>query len=145
HFKSHPVDLVHTEHWYSGLAAINLARELGVPLVHSFHSIAAAVEAPLAEGERPEAPGRLAGERMLAEQADLIVTVSQAERATVIERLGGDADRVEVVAPGVDTRNFRPSTQSEREELRAWISNGGRHEVLVAGRLDPLKRFDLAI
>jgi D-inositol-3-phosphate glycosyltransferase len=145
HLAEHPVDVIHAEHWYSGVAALPVANRLGVPLVQSFHSIAAAVDTPLAEGERPEAPGRLDGEAQLAREADLIVTVSQAERQTVIERLGGAAERIRVVEPGVDTRLFRPSTPSEREEQERWIGRGGRPEVLVAGRLDPLKRFDLAV
>lgn len=145
HLAAHPVDVVHAEHWYSGLAALPVARELGVPLVQSFHSIAAADATPLTEGERPEAPGRLAGERRLAHESDLVITVSEAEAATVKDRLGGDVSRLRVVPPGVDTRLFRPCTGAECEERTAWIAHGGRPEVVVAGRLDPLKGFDLAI
>ncbi|MFC6236141.1 glycosyltransferase, partial [Leucobacter soli] len=74
----HPVDLIHAEHWYSGLAALPVAAELGVPMVQSYHSIAAGSTTPLTEGERPESPGRPAGERRLAREADLVVTVSAA-------------------------------------------------------------------
>ena len=140
-----PADIVHAEHWYSGLAALSAARRLGVPLVQSYHSIAADASTPLTEGERPEAPGRLEGERRLAREVALVVTVSEAERATVLGRLGGDPARVAVVHPGVDTRVFRPCTGDECVERSEWIAHGGRHEVLVAGRLDPLKGFDLAI
>ena len=145
HLEDHPTDLLHAEHWYSGLAALPSARELGIPLVQSYHSIAAAEDTPLGHGERPEAPGRLAGERRLAHEADLIITVSEAEKRTVVERLGGAPDRVRVVWPGVNTRLFRPCGGVECEERVAWLEHGGRPEVLVAGRLDPLKRFDLAI
>lgn len=145
HLLEHPVDLVHAEHWYSGVAALPVAEALGVPLVQSFHSIAAPTEAPLSAGERPEAPGRLEGERVLAERAQLIVTVSEAERATVIDRLGGDPSRVRVVHPGVDTRVFHPCTGAELLDRQEWIAKGGSAEVVVAGRLDPVKRFDLAI
>ena len=145
HLEDHPTDLLHAEHWYSGLAALPAARELGIPLVQSYHSIAAAADTPLGDGERAEAPGRLEGERILALEADLVITVSEAEKQTVLERLGGDPDRVRVVWPGVDTRMFRPCSGSECEERAAWREHGGRPEVLVAGRLDPLKRFDLAI
>lgn len=145
HLRDHPVDLLHAEHWYSGIAALPAAREFGIPLVQSYHSIAAAEHTPLSDGERPEAPGRLEGERILARESDLIITVSEAEKRTVLERLGGDPGRVRVVWPGVDTRMFRPCGGNECDERAAWIAHGGRPEVLVAGRLDPLKRFDLAI
>lgn len=143
--RARPADLIHAEHWYSGLAALPAARALDLPLVQSYHSIAAADDSPLSEGERPEARGRLEGERRLAREARLVVTVSEAERHTVLSRLGGAPERVRVVLPGVDADLFRPRTASERRALEARTSNGERPEVLVAGRLDPLKRFDLAI
>ncbi len=145
HLAHHRTDLLHAEHWYSGLAALPSARELGIPLVQSYHSIAAAEDTPLGEGERPEAPGRLAGERSLARDADMIVTVSEAEKHTVLQRLAGTPERVRVVWPGVDTRLFRPCSGPECRERASWLQHGGRPEVLVAGRLDPLKRFDLAV
>lgn len=145
HLAADPADLLHAEHWYSGLAALPAARDFGIPLVQSYHSIAAAADTPLGHGERPEAPGRLAGEQQLAREAELVITVSEAERQTVLERLGGAPDRVRVVLPGVDAEVFRPCGGPECEERAAWLAHGGKPEVLVAGRLDPLKRFDLAI
>lgn len=145
HLARHPADVLHAEHWYSGLAALPVARDLGVPLVQSYHSIAAPDDTPLSAGERPEAPGRLEGERLLAREADLVVAVSEAERATVLERLGASPERVRVVPPGVDTELFRPCIDEECAEREAWIAQGGLPEVLVAGRLHPLKGFDLAV
>lgn len=147
HLEDHPADLLHAEHWYSGLAALPVARELGIPLVQSYHSIAAGAGAPLGDGERSEAAGRLEGERLLAREADLVVTVSEAEKQTVLERLSGEALRVRVVWPGVDTQLFRPcgGCGEASEQCKACEVCGVRGEVLVAGRLDPLKRFDLAI
>ena len=145
HLARHPADMLHAEHWYSGLAALPVARDLGVPLVQSYHSIAAPDDTPLSAGERPEAPGRLEGERLLAREADLVVAVSEAERATVLERLGASPERVRVVPPGVDTDLFRPCIDEECAEREAWIAHGGLPEVLVAGRLHPLKGFDLAV
>src|SRR5690606_16571419 len=100
-------DVVHSHHWFSGAAALPVARRWGVPHVQSFHSIAADPTTPLAHGERPESPGRLAGEAMLARDSDLVVAVSRAEAATVTERLGGS--RVALAPPGVDTVLFHPA------------------------------------
>ncbi|MHA3685321.1 glycosyltransferase [Leucobacter sp. HY1908] len=139
------VDLLHAEHWFSGIAALSVARGRGIPLVQSYHSIAAEADSPLTDGERPESPGRLAGEKLLAREADLVIAVSEAERQTVIERLGGDPDRVRVVALGVDTELFYPCATRECAEQRDWIGRGGRPEVIMVGRLHPLKGFDLII
>lgn len=131
-----PVELLHAEHWFSGIAALPVARALRIPLVQSFHSIAVA-ENSSAPGERPESPGRLAGERRLASEADLLIAVSEAERETIAVDLGGDPDQIRVVPLGVDTELFHPRNPNGSVPLAS--------EVLVVGRLHPLKAFDLAL
>lgn len=128
-------DVLHAHHWFSGMAALPLARELGIPHVQSFHSIAAESTTPLSHGERAESPGRLAGEARLAAESDAVVAISAAEADTAITRLGARADRVSIVPPGVDGTLFHPL-----DGPRA-----GRPTAVVAGRLHPLKGFDLAI
>lgn len=142
-FDRVPVDLIHAEHWFSGIAALPVAHRLGVPLAQSFHSIAARADTPLTAGERAESPGRLAGEARLARDADLVVAVSEAEAATVRERLGGK--RIAVVPLGVDSVAFRPLDALEAGAHRLRREAGEAAEVLVAGRLHPLKGFDLAL
>ncbi|WP_098470169.1 glycosyltransferase [Serinibacter salmoneus] len=132
-----PVDVVHSHHWFSGMAALPVAHAWGVPHVQSFHSIAAPPLTALAEGERPESPGRLAGEAHLARRSDAVVAVSDAEATTAITRLGAPASRMWVVHPGVDPRVFHP--------LAEPLPAGGRPRVLLAARLEPLKGVDLAI
>ncbi|MCX7521381.1 glycosyltransferase [Microbacterium sp. STN6] len=130
-----PFDLMHSHHWFSGMAALPVARHRGIPHVQSFHSIAAANETPLSAGERAESPGRLAGEAHLAAHSDAVTTVSDYEARIAVDRLGAGADRVFVVQPGVDSRLFRPQ--------------GAPHarpgHVAVAARIHPLKGLELAI
>jgi D-inositol-3-phosphate glycosyltransferase len=135
-----PYDVFHSHHWFSGMAALPVARELGVPHVISFHSIAADDSEPLSAGERAESLGRRAGETLLARESDLVITVSRAEANTVVDRLGGSASRIAVVSPGVDATMFHPS-ESSAESLEPT----GPNYVVVAGRLQPLKGLDLAI
>ena len=131
-----PYDVIHSHHWFSGMAALPLARDLGLPHVQSFHSIAAEESTPLSAGERPESAGRMAGEAWLARESDAIVAISEAEADTVRRRLGGSSDRIAVVPPGVDGTLFRPSRHAPRP---------GRGYAIVAARLQPLKGLDLAI
>jgi D-inositol-3-phosphate glycosyltransferase len=134
-----PWDVIHSHHWFSGMAMLPLARSLGVPHVQSFHSIAADAATPLSEGERPESGGRMAGEARLARESDAIVAISAAEAETVVRRLGGSRDRITVVHPGVDGTLFHPRTRPP--------TAGGSPlgYAVVAGRLQPLKGLDLAI
>ena len=136
-----PYDLLHSHHWFSGMAALPLARERDIPHVQSFHSIAAHESTPLSSGERPESAGRMAGEEWLARESDAVVATSRAEADTVVRRLGGPADRISIVLPGVDGALFRPSATRPSTGEPA---DADRY-ALVAGRLQPLKGFDLAI
>lgn len=127
-------DLLHSHHWFSGIAALPVARAFNLPHVQSFHSVAApAGSTELASGEPSESPGRIAGERAIARDSDVVVAVSDVEAATIRERYG--ARRIEVARPGVGVEFFRPRTCPAPDHPY----------VLFAARLQPLKGADLAI
>lgn len=162
-------DVVHSHHWFSGMAAQPLAAAHGRPHIQTFHSIAADHGRPLSEGEPPEGPGRVDGERHLAQVSDAVIAVSRAEGTTAIQRLGASPDRVHVVPPGVDLNLFRPlpgragadahrdsvrrdsdrrdsNQRSSRDSGDGARQFGDRPAALVlAARLEPLKGVDLAI
>ncbi|WP_241978009.1 glycosyltransferase [Cryobacterium cheniae] len=151
-----PYDVIHSHHWFSGMAALPLARRRGTPHVQSFHSIAADVSTPLSAGERPESPGRMAGEAWLAQESDALIAISEAEADTIVERLGGAPERITIVLPGVDGILFRPTDVRGVGGAEAVGGAGGvgvgvsgpvdiRGYAVVAGRLQPLKGLDLAI
>jgi D-inositol-3-phosphate glycosyltransferase len=131
-----PYDILHSHHWFSGIAALPYARLRDVPLVQSFHSIAADVSTPLSAGERPESPGRMLGEVRLARESDAVITVSDAERDTVVRRLGAIPSRVFTVPPGVDHELFWPAPV---------LATNPPGYIVAAARLEPLKGLDLAI
>ncbi len=142
-----PYEVVHSHHWMSGVAALPVAREWGVPHVQSYHSVAARPGDQLSEGEPPESPFRVAGEAMLARESDLVVAISAAEARTVVERCGADPNRVAICPPGVDTDLFRPRGLGEQKWT--WPHAVGpacaKGYALFAARLQPLKGPDLAI
>jgi D-inositol-3-phosphate glycosyltransferase len=135
-------DIMHSHHWFSGMAALPLARATGIAHVQSFHSIAASDSTPLSEGERAESAGRMAGEAWLARESDAVVAISRAEATTVLERLGAAPDRVFIVPPGVDGEMFHPAPHPSDAGVTAAH---GRGYAVVAARLQPLKGLDLAI
>lgn len=137
-----PVELIHSHHWMSGVAALPVARRRGVPHLQSYHSIAALPDRPLSDGEPPESPDRVRGETLLARESDLVLAVSHAEAQTVIERCGGDAGRIHVLHPGVDTDLFHHLRCGDTP----WrCCEMGRPYLLFAARLQPLKGPDLAL
>lgn len=135
-------DVIHSHHWFSGVAALPLARQWRLPHVQSFHSVAApSGSTSLADGEPAESPGRVAGEALSARESDLVIAVSHAERRAVELRYHR-FDGIDVVHPGVDTEQFHPLRAGQRHW--AWDDTGGCY-FLFAARLQPLKGPDLAI
>lgn len=130
-------DLIHSHHWFSGVAALPVAQELGLPHLQSFHSVAAPDDSTgLDAGERAESSGRVPGERYVARHSDLVVAVSEAEARTLSERYGVPGERLAVVRPGVDVERFHPAAGHGMEESPT---------LLFAARLQPLKAPDLAL
>ena len=128
-----PADVIHSHHWFAGVAALPVAKKHQVPHIQSYHSVAAPLGDELGAGEQPESAGRPAGERLIALESDRIIAVSRFEQDTIIERYGADPDRFAIVHPATDTDVFRPITPSTDPYL------------VFAGRLQPLKGADLAI
>lgn len=135
-----PFDVIHSHHWMSGVAALPVARERGIPHVMTFHSVAAHPNSPLRNGEPPESPARLTGEVTCATQSDLVIAVSHHEAAVVIGRCGAEPEQVAIVRPGVDVELFHPSEEP-------WSPAAGVRPgyLLFAARLQPLKGVDVAI
>lgn len=135
-----PFDLIHSHHWMSGVAALPVAREMGLPHVMTFHSVAAHPNSPLRDGEPPESPARLVGEVTCATQSDLVIAVSRHEAAVVIGRCGAEPGQVSIVRPGVDVELFHPSDEqwTPTPDVRPGY-------LLFAARLQPLKGPDIAI
>ena len=135
-------DVLHSHHWMSGVAALPVARAWGVPHVQSFHSVAALPGSALSEGEPPESPARVPGERLVATESDAVIAISAAEARTVVERCGADPDRVVIVPPGVDRGIFHGGDGPAPGTIGVVNPRG---YLLYAARLQPLKGPDLAI
>lgn len=150
-------DIIHSHHWMSGVAAIPLAREGGIPHVMTYHSVAAHPNSPLRDGEAPESPARLDGEILCARESDLILAVSHHEAAVVIGRCQANPEQVAIVQPGVDVELFHPAEAPGGPGVSApatdpspgagWTPSPdvAPGYLLFAARLQPLKAPDLAI
>jgi glycosyltransferase involved in cell wall biosynthesis len=71
----------------------------------------------------------------LAYRRSRIVTLSASSKADIVEQLGLRAERIDVVAPGVDPR-FTPSDD---------VATSPTPLVVAVGRLVPVKRYDLLL
>jgi glycosyltransferase involved in cell wall biosynthesis len=128
-------DVVHSHFWMSGMAALFGVRDLGVPLVHTFHALG--VVKRRHQGRKDTSPpGRIRIERAIAHDADRIVALSSDEAEELV-RMGARRDRMRVIPAGVDTERFCPDGPAE--------GKNGRARILTAGRLVERKGYDTAI
>jgi D-inositol-3-phosphate glycosyltransferase len=112
-------DVAHAHFWTSGLAAVTAARQVGIPVVQSFHD--------LAEVDRTApGPSRAGYERALGRAVDRVVVQSQDEVRGLV-RIGVPRSRLTLVPSGVDSERFSPDgPAAERDPERPRILTVGR-------------------
>jgi glycosyltransferase involved in cell wall biosynthesis len=120
-----PPDIVHAHFWMSGLAALDAARDLGIPVVQTFHALGTVKRRH--QGASDTSPRRrIALEPEVARSVDRIVATCTDEVFELL-RMGADRRRITVVPCGVDLDRFGATGPVE--------PRGGRHRLLAACRL----------
>jgi D-inositol-3-phosphate glycosyltransferase len=136
------LEVLHAHYWLSGWVGRRIARRTGIPLVQTFHTLAALKNATLAPGDRPEGTLRLVAEAEVARDADQVLVLTCGEARLFHSSFGLSGARLTVVPAGVDLDVFRPvaddadgTTDAPRDGV----------ELLFAGRLQALKGPDVAV
>jgi len=142
--KDENYDAIHSHYWISGKVAMPAAKELGIPLVHTMHTMARVKNLNLAEGESPEPMIRVQGETQVVAAAQALVANTDAEAASLVSLYDACPDIVHVVSPGVDLYTFTPG--QGRSAAREFV--GLPQESLVVsfvGRIQPHKGPEVLI
>ena len=142
--KSENYDVIHSHYWLSGKVAMPAAKELGIPLIHTMHTMARVKNLNLAEGESPEPMIRVQGETQVVAAADALIANTDAEGASLVSLYDACPDKVHVVTPGVDLYNFTPG--EGRSHAREVV--GLPQDALVVsfvGRIQPHKGPEVLI
>jgi D-inositol-3-phosphate glycosyltransferase len=112
-------EVAHAHFWTSGLAAVTAARQIGIPVVQSFHELG--VAEPAGAG-----PTRTGYERALGRAVDRVVAQTQNEARGLV-RIGVPRTQLTVVPAGVDSERFTPDgPAAERDPERTRILSVGR-------------------
>ena len=151
-------DLVHSHYADAGYVAVRLANLLGIPLIHTGHSLGRDKRKRLlAKGLSREEIERTynmersidAEEEVLANAA-LVITSTHNE----IEEQYGlynyyDPVRMEVIPPGTDLQRFHPSGQGERiafaEQLPHFLNDPDKPLILALSRPDERKNIQTLV
>ena len=134
--------VIHSHYWISGKVAMPAAKEYGIPLVHTMHTMARVKNAALAEGENAEPMIRVQGESQIVEAADALIANTDAEAASLVSLYDACPDIVRVVAPGVDLYNFTPKRKDARTNMGIDKS---KLVVSFVGRIQPHKGPEVLI
>lgn len=140
-----PVDAVHGNYWLSGEAAHLIKHELELPLVSTFHTLARVK----ADNGDPEPLRRAEAEARIIGCSDVILASCETEVQQLCQLYGADRERIEIVPPGVDHAFFSPvadpSSPGARSGARSALGLGDHPVLLFVGRIQPLKRVDVAV
>jgi glycosyltransferase involved in cell wall biosynthesis len=118
------------------MAALDAARDVGVPVVHTFHALGNVKRRH--QGARDTSPPqRLEIERRIVRQVDRIVATCTDEVFELV-RLGAERRRVTVVPCGVDLGLFSPDVRPEER-------GSDRHRLVCASRLVARKGLGNAV
>jgi D-inositol-3-phosphate glycosyltransferase len=142
--KSENYDVIHSHYWISGKVAMPAAKELGIPLVHTMHTMARVKNLNLAEGESPEPMIRVQGETQVVAAANALIANTDAEAASLVSLYDACPDTVHVVSPGVDLYKF--TAGEGRVAARQFV--GQSQDALIVsfvGRIQPHKGPEVLI
>ena len=152
-------DVIHSHYADAGYVGAQLSRQLGLPLVHTGHSLGRVkrrrlLAAGLSRDElekRYNISRRIAAEEETLGLADLVITSTRQE----IEAQYGlydfnVPDRMTVIPPGVDLERFRPPQGGERsaaihDEVRRFLHRPEQPWILAVSRPDRRKNITTLI
>ena len=139
--RADAVDVIHlTTPGPIGLAAMRVARQLGVPMVGSFHTDLAAYARILSGSARL---GAALGHfmRWPYGRCARVLAPSEATRQLLMHT-DSDGSRIGIWRRGVDSSAFHPGRRSEALRRR-WGVSDGRPALLYVGRVSREKGLDL--
>lgn len=146
--------LIHSHYADAGYVGVRLSQLLGIPLVHTGHSLGRTKKARLLGTGRAETAlerqfrfsQRIAAEEEVLENARLVVASTRQEVADQWgEYAGFRPARFAVVPPGVDTSRFSPPpparTRASFPPLDRWLRDPHLPLVLAISRPEPKKNL----
>jgi D-inositol-3-phosphate glycosyltransferase len=130
-----PPDLVHAHFWMSGLASLQGAAGLPIPVAQTFHALGS-VKARYQGAKDTSPPERIDAERRIGLACEQVIATCHDE-VRELAHLGIPSGKVSVVPCGVDTGTFWPSG--------AVAPRNSPGRLLTLGRLVERKGIDTAI
>lgn len=133
-------DVIHSHYWLSGLAARDLRRAWGTPIIQMFHTLGQMKNSVASSPQEYEPERRIDSEAEVMALADHLVAATPLERAQMVWLYGADPQKITVVPCGVDLELFHPVPSEEARRVLGLPRD--RCVILFVGRIEPLKGID---
>ena len=133
-------DLIHSHYWLSGVPAMTLAQEWGIPHVATFHTLAEIKRRARVGEDEPDL--RIRVEHQVTGSADRIIVSTVHEQQALRRLYGVPEERTSVIHPGVDLDTFHPGSKAA---ARARLGLNGERTLLFVGRMEPIKGLEVLL
>lgn len=144
-------DIVYSHYWDAGWAGQKIAEELGIPHIHTPHSLGwwkqHNMGSDMSETEMEHKyrfEERISKEFHIYQMCDHVIATTEPQAELLREEYDVLERHFTVVPPGMDENRFSPVRQREREDLQEKFTIQP-HDVLTLGRMAPNKGYDLLI
>ena len=129
-------DLIHGNFWMSGWVATELRQRLGIPAVQIFHATGKTKKRH--QKKVDTSPGdRIKTEMSIVREVDRLIAQCPAERTELIDDYHADPRKVVIIPSAVNTKVFRPVSQSEARQHIGLEQEG--KVIVYVGRMLPRK------
>lgn len=132
--------VIHSNYWLSGWAGLQLQNGLGIPRIHTSHSLGVVRQQAMENDSRESAPLRLAAERCLLQKSDGVIATTPLERDILTDSYAVPPGRISVLPCGVDTEVFHPAPGMPDSE-----GDGGKKTILFVGRFEENKGLEVLL
>lgn len=144
-------DVVYSHYWDAGWAGQKIAEELGVPHVHTPHSLGWWKRATMGEDmsaeemeEKYRFDERIRTEFLVYQTCDHVIATTEPQTELLQERYDVLERHITVIPPGMDENRFSPIRKEERMQLREKFDLQP-NDVLALGRMAANKGYDLLL
>lgn len=149
--RGNQYDVVYSHYWDAGWAGQKIAEELGVPHVHTPHSLGWWKQATMGEDmdeaemeEKYRFQERIRTEFLVYQTCDHVIATTEPQTELLQEHYDVLERHITVIPPGMDENRFSPARKEEREKLRETYGLQ-EQDVLALGRMATNKGYDLLL
>ena len=136
-------DLIHSHYWMSGIAAVDLKKIWGTPIVHMFHTLGLMKNRVAQSESEKEGAYRIDGEKKVIQLSDRLIAATPAELSQLQFLYNSNGEKITVIPPGVDVCHFYPIPEDEARDFIGIPPCKGL--LLFVGRIEPLKGLDVLL